>query len=190
MPRTTADPIDASRLTLEPYQDVDWPELTEWLSDRRLLLSLYPQSLKPADRHRVMADWRSAPPGLQDFQRVVRLDDQRVVGCVRLQRRQLSYFLGRPYWGRGLGRRMLGLVTAELRDTRPGESVEALVARDNIASCRILQQNGFSFSGIVAGPTRWHCWQAFTWRAEPPAAAALPAALPAEEPEQSVVDGR
>ena len=151
-----------------------------------MLLSLYPQSLQPPALAKVLADWRSPPSGLGDWQVAVRLDEHRLIGCVRLERRQLSYFLGRPYWGQGLGGRVLGLVTAELRDSQPGAQLRALVARDNIASCRLLQRNGFAFSGIVPGPSRLRCVHEYAYRVDGPA----PASLPAEEQEQPAVDRR
>ena len=179
-------PNTAHRLTLGPYQDRDAPALAEWLSDRWLLLSLYPQSLQPPALAKVLADWPSPPSGLGDWQFAVWLQDQRLIGCVRLERRQLSYFLGRPYWAQGLGGRVLGLVTAELRDSQPGALVRAQVARDNLASCRVLQRNGFTFSGIVPGPSRLHCVHEYAYRVDGP----VPASLPAEEQEQSAVDRR
>ncbi|MEO8280206.1 MAG: GNAT family N-acetyltransferase [Ideonella sp.] len=174
----------AHNIALAPYQDGDWPALADLLSDRLLLMSLYPQSLALAAQRSVMADWRTPPSGRQDFQLVVRLDDQRPVGCVRLENEHLSYFLGRPYWGQGVGRRALELMLAGLRDTHRGVVLHALVARDNVASCRLLQRNGFIFSGIVPGRSRLHCVQAFSYRVSDPAAVSLPA----EKGEQSGVD--
>ena len=178
-------PSTAHGPTLGPYQDNDGPALAEWLSDRLLLLSLYPQSLQPPALAKVLADWRCPPSGPGDWQLAVRLDNQRLIGCVRLERRLLSYFLGRPYWGQGLGRLALGLVGAELRRRQPGAMVHAQVARDNIASCRMLQRSGFAFSGIVPDPTRLRCVHEYTCRVGSP-----PASLPAEEQEQPAVDRR
>ena len=178
-------PRTAPRLTLGAYQESDGPALAEWLSDRLLLLALYPQSLQPPALAKVLADWRCPPSGLGDWQLAVRQGKQHLIGCVRLERRQLSYFLGRPYWGQGLGSMALGLITAELRDSQPGALVRALVARDNIASCRVLQRNGFTFSGIVPGPPRLRCVHEYAYRADGPLAS-----LPAEEHEQPAVDRR
>ena len=178
-------PRTAPRLTLGAYQESDGPALAEWLSDRLLLLALYPQSLQPPALAKVLADWRCPPSGLGDWQFAIRLEDQRLIGCVRLERRLLSYFLGRPYWGQGLGGRVLGLVTAGLRDRQPGALVRALVARDNVASCRVLQRNGFIFSGIVPGPPRLRCVHEYVFRVDGP-----PASLPAEEQKQPAVDRR
>lgn len=175
---------DANKPALAPYQDGDWSALAELLSDRLLLLSLYPQGLYPAGLGGVMAGWRTPPSGRYDFQLVIRLDDQRLVGCVRLENEHLSYFLGRPYWARGLGRRALELVIAGLHDTHRGVVLHALVARDNVASCRVLQHNGFIFDGIVRGRSRMHCVQAFSYRVSGPANGSRPA----EKCEQSGVD--
>ncbi|MER7678238.1 GNAT family N-acetyltransferase [Streptomyces sp. NPDC096934] len=60
-------------------------------------------------------------------------------------RRFVGYWLGRPYWGRGIGGRALGLFLAVERN-RP---LYADPFTGNTASVRLLEQHGFLHSGTV-----------------------------------------
>ncbi len=56
---------------------------------------------------------------------------------------ELSYWLGREFWGWGIATRALALFLQEV-STRP---LLARVAADNIASIRVLEKNGFTLRG-------------------------------------------
>jgi len=56
---------------------------------------------------------------------------------------ELSYWLGKEFWGKGIATQALALFLQVLA-TRP---LTARVARDNIASIHVLEKNGFELSG-------------------------------------------
>jgi RimJ/RimL family protein N-acetyltransferase len=56
---------------------------------------------------------------------------------------EISYWLGREYWGKGIASQGLALFL-EVVTVRP---LTARVAKDNIASIRVLEKNGFELSG-------------------------------------------
>ena len=56
---------------------------------------------------------------------------------------ELSYWLGKEFWGKGIATQAPALFLQVLA-TRP---LIARVARDNIASIRVLEKNGFELSG-------------------------------------------
>jgi RimJ/RimL family protein N-acetyltransferase len=56
---------------------------------------------------------------------------------------ELSYWLGREFWGRGIATKALELFLDVVR-VRP---LFARVAKDNTASIRVLEKNGFTPSG-------------------------------------------
>ncbi|MEU2424468.1 GNAT family N-acetyltransferase [Streptomyces sp. NPDC007851] len=86
-------------------------------------------------RNRVLGD----PTGLV---RAVEVDGQvagNIVAWWEGERRFTGYWLGRPYWGRGVGSRALALFLQE-------ETVRPLYADPfaaNTASVRLLEKNGF-----------------------------------------------
>ncbi|GAA2763280.1 GNAT family N-acetyltransferase [Streptomyces paradoxus] len=60
-------------------------------------------------------------------------------------RRFLGYWLGRPYWGRGIGSRALALFLERERN-RP---LHADPVIDNTGSVRLLEKHGFQRTGTV-----------------------------------------
>ena len=60
---------------------------------------------------------------------------------------EITYWLGRDYWGKGIATQALALFLGEV-DTRP---IHARVAKDNIGSKRVLEKCGFE----VVGESRW-----------------------------------
>ncbi|MEV4369316.1 GNAT family protein [Nonomuraea sp. NPDC049637] len=61
------------------------------------------------------------------------------------ERRFVGYWLGRPFWGRGVGTAALGLFLAEEK-TRP---LYADPFAGNTGSVRLLERHGFRRAGTV-----------------------------------------
>lgn len=57
--------------------------------------------------------------------------------------KEVGYWIDRPYWGRGVATRALALLLKQV-STRP---LQAHVAKDNIASRRVLEKCGFRICG-------------------------------------------
>ncbi len=62
-------------------------------------------------------------------------------------RREVGYWLGKGYWGRGIASQALS-VFLDYINIRP---LYAHVAKHNLASLRVLQKNGFTVIGASAG---------------------------------------
>ncbi len=60
---------------------------------------------------------------------------------------EVSYWIGKEYWGNGIATRALSFLLEELSE-RP---LFARVAKDNIGSIRVLEKCGFIFSGNDKG---------------------------------------
>jgi RimJ/RimL family protein N-acetyltransferase len=60
---------------------------------------------------------------------------------------EISYGLGKEFWGRGIATRALALFLGVI-STRP---LHARVVKDNIASRRVLERNGFTIIGEDRG---------------------------------------
>ena len=66
------------------------------------------------------------------------------IGCFEQDgQREVGYWLGREYWGRGIATRAL----AAFLDQVPLRPLHAYVARHNIASRRVLEKCGFTVVG-------------------------------------------
>jgi RimJ/RimL family protein N-acetyltransferase len=62
-------------------------------------------------------------------------------------RREVGYWLGKAYWGRGIASQALSVFLDDI-NVRP---LYAHVAKHNLASLRVLEKNGFTVIGASAG---------------------------------------
>ncbi len=79
------------------------------------------------------------------------LFDGRVAGNVasfeRSGEREVTYWIGKEYWGKGIATKALSQFLGRLK-TRP---LYARAAQDNLASLRVLEKCGFTFCGQDKG---------------------------------------
>ncbi|EDY17599.1 conserved hypothetical protein [Chthoniobacter flavus Ellin428] len=61
---------------------------------------------------------------------------------------EVTYWLGKEFWGHGLANRSLADFLAHVQKIRP---IYARVAKDNMASRRILEKNGFALISASKG---------------------------------------
>ncbi|TXS53212.1 N-acetyltransferase [Streptomyces sp. uw30] len=103
----------------------------------------------PRPRDAFLKHWRTSVLGDETclVQTVVAGGDVagHVVAWWEGERRFLGYWLGRPYWGRGVGTQALALFLA-LERTRP---LYADPFHANTASVRLLERHGFRHAGTL-----------------------------------------
>lgn len=101
----------------------------------------------PGDRAAFMARWQRI---LADTTVIIRtvMTDGAVAGSVLSYeeegRPEVSYWLGRAFWGRSIATRALTAFLADANRTRP---IYARAAKDNIGSLRVLAKCGFTIVG-------------------------------------------
>jgi RimJ/RimL family protein N-acetyltransferase len=97
----------------------------------------------PREREAFMTHWGSILRDTSVVVRTIELDGD-VAGNVVLfgieGRREVGYWIGREFWGRGLATRALGAFLQEAEE-RP---IYAGVAETNLASIRVLHKCGFT----------------------------------------------
>ena len=131
------------RLTLRQVLPEDVPSFYAYQSDPQASeLAAVPARDRPAfDTH-----WGSIIADETGTARTILLDGE-IAGYLLCfgssEDRQVGYWIGRPYWGRGVATRALGLFLAEVRE-RP---LHAHVAEHTAASIRVLEKCGFTRCG-------------------------------------------
>lgn len=93
-----------------------------------------------------MAHWKKTVADSSVVQKTV-LFNGKVAGNMvcfeQLGEREVGYWLGKEYWGKGIATRALEQFLKQI-ETRP---LYAHVAKQNIASRRVLEKCGFTISG-------------------------------------------
>jgi RimJ/RimL family protein N-acetyltransferase len=104
----------------------------------------------PTDRVHFDAHWQKILANKTIPIRTILVDGQ-VVGSVLSYvdegQREVSYWLGKQFWGRGYASRALALYLEEIGE-RP---LYARAAKDNAGSLRVLAKNGFVVIGESSG---------------------------------------
>jgi RimJ/RimL family protein N-acetyltransferase len=104
----------------------------------------------PGDRVAFDAHWRRIRGDANIINKTILVDGE-VAGYLatfeQFGEREVSYWLGRQYWGKGIATRALAAFLAEL----PMRPLYARAVKDNIASIRVLQKCGFVITGEDKG---------------------------------------
>ena len=100
----------------------------------------------PADESAFTIKWAKVL-GAEGYIKRTILFDGRVAGHIvkfeQFGEPEVSYWLGREFWGKGIATRALALFL-EIVSERP---IFARAAKDNAASIRVLEKNGFKIVG-------------------------------------------
>lgn len=106
----------------------------------------------PADRDAFTARWTRILGDASIVKKTI-LFDGRVAGSIlsfeQFGEREVSYWIGREYWGGGIATRALSEFLGHVK-ARP---LYARAAKDNVASIRVLEKCRFEISGEDSGPS-------------------------------------
>ena len=104
-------------------------------------------SREPTDRDAFMEHWAQILDNVSNINKTILFNDQ-VAGNIASyedenDQREVGYWIGKSYWGMGIASRALSAFLHCVK-TRP---LYARVAKDNIASLRVLEKCGFTICG-------------------------------------------
>lgn len=142
--------MTVSRIELRPTISTDLPIFFEHQRDREAHRMAAFGAADPTDRAAFDAHWKRITDDADVVVRTMTLDTRvvgHVLGFELFERREVSYWLERALWGRGLATHSLGLFLAE-QTLRP---MHARAAKDNAASIRVLRKCGFVDCGEGRG---------------------------------------
>ena len=140
----------ADDIVLREVTDDDLPIFFEQQLDPDANYMAAFTSRDPTDRDAFMAHWARIRADETIINRTVVYNGQ-VAGSVASfedgGRREVTYWLGREFWGKGIATRALTALL-NYQTTRP---IYARAAKDNAASVRVLQKCGFVITGEDKG---------------------------------------
>jgi RimJ/RimL family protein N-acetyltransferase len=145
----------APAVTLRPWARSDAESFLRLAADREIWLNLrerFPHPLTMPAAELWIADHVEARPPLTAF---AVLADGELAGGASLRRREephavcadLTFWVGRPFWGRGIATGAVRAATAHAFDTLGLERVQAFVYDWNAASSHVLEHAGFELEG-------------------------------------------
>jgi RimJ/RimL family protein N-acetyltransferase len=137
-------------VALRPVHDSDLPVFFRLTNDPESVRMAAFTAKDPTDRDAFDAHWKRIRARDDVLNRTILVDGD-VVGSVAVygepDEREVTYWIDRAYWGKGIA-------TAALRDLlaeAPERPVHARVAADNAGSRRVLEKCGFRVSGHDRG---------------------------------------
>jgi RimJ/RimL family protein N-acetyltransferase len=145
----------APSVTLRPWARSDAEAFLRLAADREIWLNLrerFPHPLTLPAAQLWISDHVDARPPLTAFA----VDaDGALAGGASLRRREephaicadLTFWVGRPFWGRGIATGAVRAATAHAFDALGLERVQAFVYDWNAASSRVLEHAGFELEG-------------------------------------------
>lgn len=105
----------------------------------------------PADYAAFLAHWRRILSDPTVLMKTIVVDNQ-IAGSVSSYEEggvaEITYWLGKAYWGQGIATHALTEFLAKVHTLRP---LRARVAKDNLASLRVLEKCGFTIVGEDKG---------------------------------------
>ncbi len=146
--------LDLGCCGVRPFRDSDAPDLARLANNRKVWLQLrdrFPHPYTLDDARRFIAFALGETPetmfavtvndaSVGSIGVVLRDDVERCSG-------EVGYWLGEPYWGRGIATRALTGFTRFAFDAYDLERLYAVPFASNSASCRVLQKAGYRLEG-------------------------------------------
>ncbi|MFD0314186.1 GNAT family N-acetyltransferase [Streptomyces flavalbus] len=136
-------------IALRPVHDSDLPVFFRQMNDPESLRMAAFTAKDPADRDAFDAHWARVRAS-DDVVRTV-LADGDVVGSAAVYgtpgEREVTYWIDRAYWGRGIATAALRQLLAEV----PERPLYARAAADNAGSLRVLERCGFRVTAHTTG---------------------------------------
>jgi RimJ/RimL family protein N-acetyltransferase len=130
-------------VALREVQDDDLPVFYAFGTDPEAIRMAAFTHEDPSDRAQFEAHWARIRADPSVIALTVVGEGEEVVGHVGLfgpaGEREVTYWIGREYWGRGAGTAAL----RELLRVAPDRPLQARAAADNSASIRVLEKCGF-----------------------------------------------
>jgi len=146
--------LETQRLTLGPFGESDLDRLTALANNINIarMVSEMPHPYTRKDAADWIASHDAGRAAGTDFPFAIRLKGEGLVGAIGLHKKggavfDLGYWIGEPYWGRGLASEAAAAVMDWARTGLGVREVTACYFEDNPASGRVLEKCGFARTG-------------------------------------------
>ncbi len=145
----------AGQITLRPWRRSDLSSLVRYANNRKIWLNLreiFPHPYTRVEAEKWIAICESNQGPTTHF--AIELDGEAIggVGCqllgdVHCKTAEIGYWLGEPFWERGIATAALTQMTDYAFHTFALERIQAFVFEWNTASARVLEKAGYVLEG-------------------------------------------
>lgn len=145
----------AERIILRAWRRSDIPSLVRYANNRKIWLNLrdvFPHPYMHAEAEKWIAICESNQGPATQF--AIELQDEAIggIGCrllddVNCKTAEVGYWLGEPFWGRGIATAALKQTTNYAFEIFSVERLQASVFEWNPASARVLEKAGYVLEG-------------------------------------------
>ncbi len=145
--------LHGTTFTLRPWCDADIPSLVKYANNRavsRNLRNIFPHPYTQQDAQEWMKRCKENTSGALSFAIEVEGEACGGIGCRNLddvycKTAEIGYWLGEPFWGRGIMSEAATLVARTAFEQLDIVRIQAGVFGWNAASARVLEKAGFHF---------------------------------------------
>ena len=144
----------AEQIQLRPWRRSDIPSLVRYGNNRKIWLNLrdiFPHPYTQADAERWIGmcesshDWSATHLAIEVKGEAVGSIGYRLLDDITCKTAVIGYWLGEPFWGRGIATTALKQTTELAFEDFPLERIEVTVFEWNPASARVLEKAGYVF---------------------------------------------
>jgi RimJ/RimL family protein N-acetyltransferase len=154
-PQTTCSMSNAEQIILRAWRRSDISSLIRYANNRKIWLNLrdiFPHPYMQADAEKWIAICESSQEPTTNFAVELRGEAVGGIGCrllddVNCKTAEIGYWLGKPFWGRGIATAALTQTTDYAFRIFSVERLQATVFEWNPASARVLEKCGYVLEG-------------------------------------------
>ncbi len=148
--------IVLSRSIVRSWSGVDAEALVRYANNRKIWLNLRDRFPHPYTRRDARTFLSTAREQSPETFFAIEVGGEAVGGIgfmlqqdVERVSAEIGYWLGEPFWGRGIATEALVAVTRHAIQTQRLTRVFALPFASNVASCRVLEKAGYVLEGLL-----------------------------------------
>lgn len=151
--------METKRLILEPISNKYLKEIYEHFSDPDVTEYMDIKSLKSQDEAKEIIDFYLNKKDDQDHYRwvILRKEDHELLGTCgintwkkqRANKCEIGYDLSKKYWRKGYTTEALDKLLNHIFNNLNIKRVEALVIKENLPSCKVLEKLNFTKEGLL-----------------------------------------
>ncbi|MBS1818035.1 MAG: GNAT family N-acetyltransferase [Acidobacteria bacterium] len=148
--------VELSNAVVRSWEPADATSMAKHADNRAIWLNLRDRFPHPYTRNHAVAFIRRVQANRPETTFCIEVDGEAAGGIgfmlqqdIERVSAEVGYWLGEPFWGRGIGTGVLRAVTAYAMTAHGLTRLFAVPFADNLPSCRVLEKAGYVLEGVM-----------------------------------------